>query len=334
MRIGILTFHSAINYGAVLQTYATQEIVKEYGHDVEVIDYHNNTVDFTYNQMEFHFGNLPKKRFYKIPSYILEKYFFLKRRKAYNHFINHYINLTDSQYKQGEKICINGYDIILIGSDQLWNHKLTGGFDDVYWGEFDTDHKTRKIAWSICMNNYEVTSEERDYVVKHLDNFSFISVREKSLRTFLKELTNKEYPLTVDPTLLLSKQQWEKLCHPVKEKNFIVVYALLDEDKAVGFARQVARNEGKKLLVIRSFSHCGLTSENIEYAGPADFLSYIRYADYVITTSFHGTVFSLIYGKPFYVINGMEDGRIRDILKLFGAEKNNFPFGIQDVEPI
>ena len=134
------------------------------------------------------------------------------------------------------------------------------------------------------------------------------------MQVFLKELTHKDYPQTLDPTLLLSKKQWEKLCHPVAEKDYIAVYAVGFEKETIEFARQVARKLNKKLLIIRAYSKHYMSKENKEYCGPDDFLSYIRYSDFVVTTSFHGTAFSIIFNKQFVCPVFNDNTRINSLL--------------------
>ena len=321
MKVGVLTFHNAYNYGAILQAYATQEIVKSYGHEVEIINYQNNAINQFYNNRKFHLRTIPKRRFYKIPGYFIEKYFYLKRRKAFRLFIKHFVSLSSSEYHQGDSIRIDNYDVILIGSDQLWNKKLTGGFDNVYWGDFHVPSHTKKIAWSVCMNEINATEEENKFIIDHLQNFDAISVREKSLQDYLKSLTNVVYPQTLDPTLLLSKEQWKLLCHPVKEENYIAVYAVQNENETIEYAHHIARLLNKKTLIIRSYSKRYFSNENKEYAGPSEFLSYIKNADLVVSTSFHGTVFSLLFQKQFICPIFRNNTRIESLLELAGLKE-------------
>lgn len=321
MKVGIITFHNAYNYGAILQTYATQEIVKAYGHEVEVIDYQNNAINRHYDKNRFHIKTLPKRKFYRIPGYVVEKYFFWKRRKAYKQFIDKNIQYSRSRYYQGNSFFLKDYDIILLGSDQLWNKKITGGFDKVYWGEFDASTHTKKIAWSICMNETNTTKEENEFIVNHLNNFHAISVREHSLQIFLKTLTQKVFPHTLDPTLMLTKEKWEGLCHPVKESNYIAVYAVQNEKETIDYSRHIAHILNKKIVIIRSYSKRYWTEEEKEFAAPTDFLSYVKYADFVVTTSFHGTIFSLLFQKQFVCPIFRDNTRIESLLELVGLDE-------------
>lgn len=320
MKIGILTFHNAYNYGAVLQAYATQEIVKSYGHEVEIIDYHNKAIDNDYNSLKFHIRSFlgSKHRFFL---YTLQTFFFRIRRKAYNKFFETHIRLSDRTYYQGEEISLNDYDVVLIGSDQLWNKSLTKVLDRMYWGQFDSSFRTRKVAWSVCMNNINLTTDEISVIKEYLKSFSAISVRENTLQTFISTLTDKKVWHTLDPTLLLSSHEWEKICHPVEERNYIAVYAVRKEEETISFARKLATRLNKRLIIIRSYSKWYFSSENKEYCSPDDFLSYIKNADYVVTSSFHGTVFSLIFQRQFICPRLDGNIRVEDLLHTVGLSK-------------
>lgn len=317
MKIGILTFHNAYNYGAVLQAYATQVLVESFGHKAEVIDYHNKAIDNDYNLLKFHVRYFLGSK-HRFPLYLLGRYFYWKRRRAFRKFFEKYIKLSDKTYFQGEEISLNDYDVVLIGSDQLWNKSLTGGLDKIYWGQFNISVGARKVAWSVCMNNINVTTDETSLIKDYFKSFSAISVREETLQSLISNLTDKSVWHTLDPTLLLSTQQWEEVCHPVKESNYIAVYAVRKEKETICFARQLASKLNKRLIIIRSYSKWYFSPENKEDCGPDDFLSYIKYADYVVTSSFHGTVFSLIFQRQF--VCPMLDGNIRveDLLHTAG----------------
>ena len=317
MKVGILTFHNAFNYGAVLQAYATQELIKSHGYEVEVIDYHNKAIDRHYNLRKFHFGSF-FKRIHKFPLYLIEEFFYWKRRNNYRAFFAKNMKLSSKRYIQGESFSFGDYDLVLIGSDQLWNKKLTGGLDEVYWGQFDTSCHTRKVTWSICMNDISLTEIETQQIKNYIKNFTAISVREDDLKTFITKMTNKIVFHTLDPTLLLPPTKWEHLCHPVKEKNYIAVYAVRKEKETIIFARKIAADLNKKIIIIRSYSKWYYSAENKEYCGPEDFLSYLRFADFVVTSSFHGTVFSIVFQRQFVcpVLEG--NVRVNDLLCTVG----------------
>ena len=326
MKVAIITFHNAYNNGAVLQAYATQEIIHGLGHDVEIVDYHNRAVDDNYIKQKFHFKKLFELRPWLIPFYLLEKVFFRKQRNAYQLFQKKYLRLSSRRYNQSkDAINLGGYDVILIGSDQLWNKSITGGYDNVYWGDISTTNNTKIIAWSICMNNLHVDEYDKKFIESHLRNVSAISVRESDLVTFLKSFTDKDIIHTMDPTLLLPVTLWKKLCHPIKERNFIFVYAIRNEAATYALAKKIASRYNKDIIIFHNTSSVGLPEHgHIQCGGPDDFLSYISQAEMVVTSSFHGTAFSLIFEKPFicYEPADNKNMRIHSLLKTVGLESN------------
>ena len=317
MKVGILTFHNAFNYGAVLQAYATQELVKSMGHEAELIDYHNARIDLTYEKRKFHFRSFLRST-YKFPLYLLAKFFYWKRRKAYQEFVNNHLKLSNKIYYQGDDISIEGYNVVLIGSDQLWNKKITGGLDNMYWGQFEASPVTRKVAWSVCMNNLNSTESEIEQIKNYLNNFTAISVRENTLQAFISKLTDKKVWHTLDPTLLLPSSKWERLCYPVKKNNYVAVYAVRKEKETISFARKIASKLNKKIVIIRSYAKWYFSNENMECGGPTDFLSYIKNADFVVTSSFHGTVFSILFQRQFVCPRFDGNVRIEDMLCTIG----------------
>lgn len=325
MKIGILTFHNAYNYGAVLQCYATQELLKSKGHDVEVIDYHNYAIDKNYAPNKYNYFRLPK-RFWKWPSYLITAFFYHKRLKSFDRFITSFLRLSQEKYDYGKEYKFVGYDLILIGSDQLWNVDITLGFDDVYWGNFTKDMKTKVLSWSISMNYVPDDADSQNKICQYLNNFDGISVREKKLHDILLNRYKKESVITLDPTLLLSVDKWHGLCKPNQKINdYIAVYAVERSTSAITYevARRLAKKTNLGIKIIKSYCDGDFSNEAVQYASPDDFLSYINNAKYVVTSSFHGTAFSVIFHKRFFAlsdINGKQNDRINSLLFHTGLE--------------
>lgn len=302
MKVGILTFHNAYNYGALLQTYATQEVLRSMGLDVEVIDYRNRSIKNAYRYAYINkewLLHCPKRKFWKLPSYIYYGWKGTQRILAFRRFSQLHLSVSVQHYEQGFYTEINGYDAILFGSDQIWNRKFTDGLDDIYWGNFKTDKNTAKILWAVSMNYMEVNAVEKEYISKSIKNFTAFSVREEELRLFLNRFTSEHVSLLIDPTLILSKESWEKLVHPVQFKHYILVYALGAEPESVKKAQELSQATGKKIVVLSLHKKHYKGCTTIFTAGPNEFLSLICHADFIISTSFHGTVFSTIFEKNF-----------------------------------
>lgn len=317
MKIGILTFHYAYNYGAILQAYATQHLLESMGHMVEFINYQNSDIVWNYQRLHFKWNmNVIKQPRLSIINFFRTKQQVVKEKK-YDEFIKQKLNVAPTLYKKGDTIDVTDYNAVLIGSDQVWNPNLTGGLDEVYWGKLRKGENTKIIAWAPSSLNLDYTEEELSKMQKYLDNFSSLSVRDESLKIIVEKLIPQKVSITIDPTFLLEKNEWIKLCHKVPEKNYVLVYAVRHYDQTYKFAKLIAKKYNKKLVVLRSRVNPLKHSYDKNTCSPEDFLSYIYYADYVVASSFHGTAFSIIFEKKFinFVPESSKDSRVLTILK-------------------
>lgn len=316
MRIGILTFHAAHNYGAVLQCYSLQEYLKSLGHEVSVIDYQNKRMLSVYKR--FRIGRILKKNpIHMIKNVYTEMSLYQRRKKryyAFQNFINNALNLVPI-----ETIKELPFDIIFIGSDQVWNYKLTYGFDSYYWGDFVRPSRTILASYAASMQ--DKWPESKDEIIKSkLKNFDFISVREASLAQKLQMLSpNKRVYHVVDPTLLISTSIWNRIAtQPNITSPYVLFYQVDVNPLAREIAKEIAEREGLKLLVISA----NIQNENDNVAisaSPADFLSLIKESAMVVSASFHATVFSILFKKNFYSIKGHgKNARINSLLSSCG----------------
>lgn len=317
MKVGILTFHNAINYGAVLQTYATQEILKSLGYEAEVIDYHNKAIDSAYRGFDFKL--MPKRHPKGLVKYIIYCLRFKKRKKAFDKFSSSYLNLSQKRYIQGVDMVISGYDNILIGSDQLWNTILTNGFDDIYWGNFESG-KAKKIAWAVSMNYMSHDETEVEKIKSYLNNFYAISVREEVLKVWLNKLTQEPVTIVLDPTLTLSADKWNNITPNNNFGDYILSFSVLYQEEVYKTAKQLSKSTGLKVIYLKAYSDHKIGTNILQHAGPLAFLSLIKNAKYVVTGSFHGTAFSIIFKKNFYSIMDKRtpNTRITSLLSTLG----------------
>lgn len=316
MRIGILTFHAAHNYGAVLQCYSLQEYLKSLGHDVYVIDYQNDRMLAVYKRFRVE-RILRKNPIHMVNSLLNEISLFRRRKKrysAFHKFIAEKLNLTSV-----ETIERFPFDIIFIGSDQVWNYKLTYGFDSYYWGDFKRPSHTRLASYAASMQDR--WPESKDEIIKSkLKNFDFISVRESSLAKKLQTLSpNKRVYHVVDPTLLLSVSIWNRIAtHPNIESPYVLFYQVDVNPLAREIAKIIAEREGLKLFVISA----NIQDENDDFAAsvsPADFVGLVKCSRMVVSASFHATVFSILLKKDFYSIKTHgKNARINSLLSSLG----------------
>lgn len=315
MKIGILTYHRAHNYGAVLQCYALQEFLKELGHDVSVIDYRPSYIRYGLftltNWVSWNLVKTLRKIYFQLQTFSKQ----IERSNGFNNFVKlrlqtESLNL-DNPY--------NDYNCFVVGSDQVWR-KNKHGFDKIYWGNFGAAKGHRLITYAASMGGDKPTNEETEKIALWLQNFSAINVREDSLKELIKPLTNQNIEVTIDPVFLLTAQQWQEIEYTsMNKRKYILIYQVISNPAPLLLAKQIARHTGWEIIEISSKVTGRRTFNLIETASPEEFLWWMHNASLVITTSFHGTAFSLIYQKPFICIklNKPSDIRIVSLLAQF-----------------
>ena len=320
MRIGILTFHCAHNYGAVLQCYATQEFLRSNGYIVEVIDYRPEYLLNPYKlfNTKHLFDINPIRTIKNIIKYILTFRLKYRRWKGFNKFIYNYLNLSNRVYKR--KIPSN-YDIYIIGSDQIWNPQITNGFDPVFFGDFSFSKDSKRyIAYAASMESKNLNTEEKNFYKNSLRHFDSISVREIDLHKLLEPLIENNIKHVLDPTLMVSPNLWNhfKSYNP-NHKKYVVVYQVMTNKNTLRIANNIAKQIGAEVRILTAWLQIK-TKNTFQDATPEDFVNTIRNAACIITTSFHGTAFSVIFNRPFYTImlNEGTDSRSTSLLKSLG----------------
>ncbi len=319
MKIGVLTFHCAHNYGAVLQCYATQEFLRSKGHDVEIINYRPQYLLQPYllfNKKRV----LSKSPIRFIKNLIIEFIYFklrYKRWKGFNKFINKYLNLSE---KVDSETIPSKYDIYIVGSDQIWNNKITKG-DDVFFCKFPFEKGNRKyISYAASMEATVLdTNSSYHYLLR---DFDAISVREEKLQALLAPFTPLPIQHVLDPTLMVSPKIWKSLLPQTTnyEKN-VVVYQVRGNNQTIRIAESIANQIGAKTKIL--VANLASKSHNkFQDATPIDFVDTICNAACVVTTSFHGTAFSVIFNRPFYTVklNDGWDTRSESLLKSISLE--------------
>ena len=325
-KVGIITLHRVVNYGSVLQTYALQEKIKELGYIPEVIDYYPERL--TKLGMLKRIKNKGEKykksfiirnlaRIVIFPSY-------LKRFNMFFGFLKKYIKMTNKIYKDEESINNEAfnYDIYCTGSDQVWNSGWNEKIDHPYFLTFAPDDK-RKIAYAASFGKKELDPNEIEETKKMLSRYDEISVREKSGVDIVKSLGIKNAKNVVDPTLLLSGDEWRKISsQKYNGKNYILVYNLNRNKKIDNYAEELSKKTGLKIIYLsyqlHEFYKKGKMACNPKVE---DFISLFDNASYVVSDSFHATAFSLNFNKQFIIVYpGKYSTRLQSILELLNLE--------------
>ncbi len=213
-RVGIITFHRAINYGALLQTYALQTSVEKLGCECEVIDYHNERIERQYKKITL----MNAKGVKDVAKFFLYATNQNGKYDKFRSFASRYLHLSPvcSSHDDLNKIS-SGYDLLIAGSDQVWNYRLTD-FDTAYFLSFEKNRR-KKNAYAASFGISEIPEEKIEDYRNLLNNYNEITVREKRGAELIKNLTGRDHGLALDPTLLLSKKEWDTIATERKENN-------------------------------------------------------------------------------------------------------------------
>lgn len=322
MRIGILTFHSAKNYGAVLQAFALQHFLKENNLNVEIIDYRQNQIEANYKLFSYkvYQGHSLKQKIKIFISRALTIYSRYQNKNNFSSFLSRKCLLSNNCFRE-EELVPKDYDVYIFGSDQIWNPRILGYMDPVFLGDFSTND-AKKIAYAASMGNeIRINKEIREKLKKSLENFTAIGVREKSLSLLLDNILGIKSQIVLDPTLLAGREIFDKVAKKPKITDRYVLLYLLEKDlKAVTFAKKIAKEMGAKVLMISANGYFwnNFSKEHIISASPEEFLGWFKYAAYIVTISFHGTAFSVLFEKDFYTLKSALQGRSENLLKSIG----------------
>ena len=293
MKCGIITFHRAINYGGVLQAYALQEYInKELDVDCEIIDYRCENIESMYKYRPK--GLNPKA----LIKYLLKLPMNAKKKKAFDRFVDRYIKKGKSVYKSELEKENDKYDIIITGSDQVWG-KSRIDVDHSYFLDFVKDSK-KKVSYAASFGAKEIDNPLMEEYKKLLSDFTHISVREKSGLDIVKKLTDKNAIVSIDPTLLLDKEQWAQIASTkLKFKKYLLIYTLTNSKSIIDTARKIAKEKG---LIIYNISDAVKEEKgikNLKAVSPEEWVGAFMNASYVVTNSFHGTAFAINFNKDF-----------------------------------
>lgn len=295
MKIGIITFQQTINYGAILQLYATQEVLEKFQVDVKCLNYISSKIEENYKIIK-------NKNGYKaFLVSIFTMIIYRKRKRNFKKFETKYLYLTNKLYNKNELKNISAdFDYIITGSDQVWNYLITNT-DTTYLLDFVED-RNKKISYAASFGVENIPNNLKEKYKNLLKDFKAISVREKQGQNIIKELCNLDVPVVLDPTLLLNKNEWSKLNFTKeKRKKYILVYCLRKSDLLNRMAKTLQRETGFELVILNPRVKYTYSKISAATAGPEDFVKLFLNAEFILTNSFHGTAFSINFHKKFLV---------------------------------
>ena len=323
-KIGIITVHRNVNYGANLQAFASNKFINNQGFNAEIIDYLPSELDkdnYLLSWLKLSWDNGKKGSIlHKIKLFVallMSAPHKNKKIKAFYTFRKKQCNLSE-KFKNVDGIINANFTDIVCGSDQVWNPDITGGIKPIYFG--DVLGIKNKISYAASMGKEKYNETDEKLASDLIKNMDYVSVREEKSVAYIEEISGKKVTHVCDPVFLLEKVEYEKIAKPIKcKKPYILVYSVVGNNTMLNAAIEFANKKGLDLVEIcqnkkRGFKHIQLTS-----ASPEEFLGAIKNAQYVVTNSFHGTAFSLIFNKELYVFDNKERGsRITGLLEKAG----------------
>lgn len=305
MNIGLVTYHHSANIGAMLQTYATCRALKDLGHNVRIIDI---------RQKEDHRNGLGR---------VLSELVFFIRNQNYSLFTKEFYPEITRRYRSLEDLRKDPptVDCLLVGSDQTWNISISKEIALAYFLDFGSEDALRlSYASSFGMDNWDKNNQLTPIVTKLLHQFKAVSVRERTALAICRDTFGLNASLVVDPTLLF--QNYSEITGEINEKNEMVCYKL---QRNKDFFENIPKIKKQIGLSVRLLNN-SYPVKGMKYTYPPSVKEWIKKiggAKFVLTDSFHGVVFSIIYKRQFVVIknhNG-RDSRFVDLLKEVGLEE-------------
>lgn len=316
-KVAIITTHHEPNYGNKLQNYALQTILQRLGYDVETINDARSWPDLTSWRVNkkalLHFFI----RFRTQPWHVKYSKFFLWSKMHINYSkVN--IHTDADMVGLAEK-----YDFFVVGSDQIWNPEWRIFSNEFGFANFA--RREQKVAYAPSLGVSIMPPERIEEYKKWLKDWNALSCREEEGAKIISELTSKDVPVVLDPTMLFTQEDWNKITsHRIVKDKYILVYSVIG-------MREEYRTHIEKLASDLHLKVINLSEGKYLNSGPSEFISLVKYASYIVTDSFHGSVFAILYHVPLIVINrtlitGERDktSRLKTLFRIIGMEEIEF----------
>lgn len=314
-KIGILTFVDTINFGASLQAYALQEVIESFGNKAEIISYKNQGVE----SQEHNRGKIGLKKLVKT---IILGGGLKKKREAFRMYEELRVHRGLELLPSTVKLLNEKYDYIVCGSDQVWNMKITANDLTYYLGFVEEDRK--KVTYAPSFGNVAFPEEYIETVKKEIVKIPHLSIRERSGADFIKEKFNMTAEVVMDPTLLLTKEEWKaKISFIPNYKHYILVYFPHNKKKVFDFVEKLKKQTGYPVVYLSISPKKQRGVKTIYDASPDEFLGWILHADYIVTGSFHGTAFSINFEKQFFYESSGAGSRINNLIEMMGIKERS-----------
>lgn len=332
-KIGIVTFHTALNYGAIMQTYALQTYLNNIGIENVIVDYKSDFIQKCYSPFYIADGKV-------LNAFIRGICFgrnIRKRQREFEKFIQNYLCCSRAYYTSKEiEFDRDKYSFFISGSDQVWS-PTSADFDPVYFLPFAKDEQ--KVSYAASIGSTELNADVKQELFNRLKGFQILSVREESAKRLLKDAdTKRKIFVHPDPTLLIAREQWIKIAtYPIEKEDYVLVFNVEKPINDIKYAKKLAEQRNMRVVYLNDRTirkERGITY--IEAPSPEEFLGLFANAKVIVTNSFHGTVFAIIFQKEFYVEldnKRQRNIRIEGLLEQLGIATRDI-YGKQDFTKI
>lgn len=337
VKLGLLTFHDAANYGAALQAYALQAFLEGEGFDCEYLDYRNERRRHMYD-MGWHVADsLRRGDLASAAKYFLGAPFMQLRKRRFAAFRGAHLKVSSCEYRTSGELgaATGGYDKFVVGSDQVWN-PFNNGADTAFLLDF-LDDPHRKIAYSSSFGISEIPADLKEAYARCLNGMGRIAVRERAGSQLVKSLTGRDVPVVMDPVFLPGRGHWDALAGTKRRDETPFVFSYTNRGgQAEAFFRATRYSmQGKTLRKLaRQTSPRDFVRRGVEVAyclPPAEFVRNVRDAELVLTASFHCLSFAILFNKPFVCFltgDAGKDERPAGLLQALGLEGRIFRSGM------
>lgn len=342
MKLGLLTFHDAANYGAVLQAYALQVHLESAGFECEYLNYRNTTRRLQYDMGYLAMDSLIHGHPMETAKYLLGTPFMALRKHRFAAFRREHLKVSAHEWRTSSELrgIAGQYDKFVVGSDQVWCPENNGS-DTAFLLDF-VDGDARKVAYASSFGTDDIPENLKGAYARCLRHIGSIGVRERAGCRLVKELTGRDVPMVVDPVFLPGRAAWERLISPRNPRRpFVFSYTNRGGQLAAFLESAGDVLKGRDLHKLARQTTLGdflRRGVQVKYCmSPVEFLGNVKNADLVVTASFHCLAFSLIFNKPFVCFtteDSAKDERLTGLLKELGLGNRIFRSGMTSEEAL
>ena len=317
MKVALAINYDYHDYGGMLQAFATQRFLEKQGIESDAINFDNVKGDISRRKWKYFLSNMMDISIVKEKSRLIEKKIRQKtnarlkaqmteRDNAFDKFCTSHFKVSRpfASWEDMAESSQKEYDAVIVGSDQLWlPSNVMADYYTLNW----VPEKVKKIAYATSFGIGNIPQKYKEMYRQYLTRIDYLSARETSGQEIISELTDRSVPLVNDPALLLDANGWDEVIKdkPIINDKYIFCYFMGDNPEQRDFVKRLAKEKGLKIVALLHLDQFIETDEHYaDYTpwniSPADFVNLVKYAEYVCTDSFHGTVFSIIYSRNFF----------------------------------